>query len=111
MKKLVCVWPGTLVGQEEVETFNSIMSEQLGVKITYLEEVKTNPNPGETLEESGGRTDVFFEMDEKDLDEVTLPFLMMNILPIMNITPEFMNQMNENKLYPQEVIDKYFVIS
>ena len=111
MKKLVCVWPGTLVGQEDVEVFNSTMSEQLGVKITYLEEIKTNPNPGETLEESGGRNDVFFEMDEDDLDEVTLPFMMMDIFPIMNIDEELMNKMNETKLYPQEVIDKYFIVS
>lgn len=111
MKKLVCVWPGTLVGQEDVEVFNSTMSEQLGIKITYLEEVKTNPNPGETLEESGGRNDVFFEMDEDDLDEVTLPFMMMDIFPIMNVDEELMNKMNETKLYPQEVIDKYFIVS
>ena len=111
MKKLVCVWPGTLVGQEDVEVFNSTMSEQLGVKITYLEEVVTNPNPGETLEESGGRNDVFFEMDEDDLDEVTLPFMMMDIFPIMNVDEELMNKMNETKLYPQEVIDKYFIVS
>ena len=111
MKKLVCVWPGTLVGQEDVETFNSTMSEQLGVKITYLEEVKTNPNPGETLEESGGRNDVFFEMDEDDLDEVMFPFMIMNIFPIGEITKELMDKMNETKLYPQEVIDKYFIVS
>lgn len=111
MKKLVCVWPGTLVGQEDVEVFNSTMSEQLGIKITYLEEVVTNPNPGETLEESGGRNDVFFEMDENDLDEVMFPFMIMNILPIMGITQYSIDQINENKLYPQEIIDKYFIVS
>ena len=48
--KQLCVWPGTIVGQENIEDFESFFKDEFGVRIKYAEEVLTNPDPGETLE-------------------------------------------------------------
>jgi hypothetical protein len=73
----VCVWPGTLVGQEHVQEFEQFILEQLGTRVQYLEEVTTAPdrNNGYPVEGTGGRNDVLFAVHDDDIGRFAVPRL------------------------------------
>lgn len=59
----VCVWPGTIVGEDETAKFEAFMLEQFGCKVKFLETVVTLPDrdsEGYAVPGTGGRRDVFF---------------------------------------------------
>lgn len=66
-KNQVVVWPGTLVGKEKAKEFEDFIFTKLGVKVKYLEEIKTAPDMknGKPIEKTGGRNDVFFEITDE----------------------------------------------
>lgn len=67
---LVCVWPATLVGKERVAEFEDWFKNEFGIECQYLEEVETLPDldeDGNTVEETGGRNDLFFAIKCNDV--------------------------------------------
>jgi hypothetical protein len=103
--KQLCVWPGTLVGLEEVERFESFFKDEFGVRIKYAEEVLTNPDPGETLEQSGGRNDVLFWVHDEDIAGFAIKRLQMGIRWWEDVI-----KYNDNShLYTKEILDKYLI--
>lgn len=77
----VCVWPGTLVGLGQSDTFQSWFQEQMGVRVQYLEEIKTAPDfaNGFPVEGTGGRNDLFFAVHSDDVMKFAVPRLQMGI--------------------------------
>ena len=69
----VCVWPGTLVGKDNIEKFEKFMLDNFNSRIQYLEEIKTLPDKG--VEGTGGRNDVFFAVHEEDIGKFAVPRL------------------------------------
>lgn len=70
----ICVWPGTIVGEEEIEDFTKFMKEELNSSVIYLEEVKTKPDieNGETVPNTGNRNDVIFAVKDTDVPHFAL---------------------------------------
>jgi hypothetical protein len=101
--KQLCVWPGTTVGQDSIEEFESVMEKEFGVRVKYAEEVITNPDPGETIEQSGGRTDLFFWLHDEDVSKWAIQRLQLGI----RWWEDVISYNDNSYLYPQEVIDRY----
>jgi hypothetical protein len=101
--KQLCVWPGTIVGQDSIEEFESVMEKEFGVRVKYAEEVITNPDPGETIEQSGGRTDLFFWLHDEDVSKWAIQRLQLGI----RWWEDVISYNDNSYLYPQEVIDRY----
>ena len=61
----VCVWPGIIIGDENIEDFIQFILSKFDVRVKYIEEIKTLPDwnkPG-----TGGRNDAFFYVHNEDL--------------------------------------------
>ena len=72
----VCVLQAVLVGTENAGDFEALVAEKFGgVRIQYLEEVKTHPGDGG----EGGRNDVFFAVHDDDIGKFALPRLQAGI--------------------------------
>jgi len=73
----VCVWPGSVVGEENIAEFETQLFEQLGTRVQYLEEVLTAPDykNGFPVEDTGGRSDLFFAVHEEDIMKFAVPRL------------------------------------
>jgi len=66
----VCIWEGTLVGQEKVQEFEAFMKDEFGADVKYIEEIETNPdqdNNGNPVEGTGGRNDLLFYIKSDDI--------------------------------------------
>ena len=77
----VCVWPGTIVAENEVESFVNFFKE-LGYRIQYLETIVTGPDTDEDgvpVACTGGRTDIFFAVHKEDVMRFAIPRLRMGI--------------------------------
>lgn len=59
----VCVWQGTVVGEENIAQFESFFADEMKVRVMYLEEIVTGPGKGGP----GGRNDVFFAVHAEDI--------------------------------------------
>ena len=79
----VCVWPGTIVGADNVQDFENFIQEEFGVRVQYLEEVYTRPDfneeSGHPIPDTGGRCDVFFAVHDKDVMKFAVPRLTFGI--------------------------------
>ena len=75
--KQVCVWPGTIVGADNVSDFEQFMLDDLGVRVQYLEEIYTAPDMdnGRPVENTGGRCDVLFALHNEDVMKFAIPRL------------------------------------
>jgi hypothetical protein len=75
--KQVTVWPGTLLEDMSAKDFEDWVEKTLGTRVQYLETVVTAPdmNGGETVEQTGGRHDVFFAVHNEDLGKFAVPRL------------------------------------
>ena len=73
--KQVCVWPGTIVGQDKIAVFEDLMKKEFDCRIQYLEEIKTFPGDGG----EGGRNDVFFAIHNDDIGKFAIPRLQVGI--------------------------------
>lgn len=71
----VCVWPGTLVGKDNVADFEQFVLDELGTRVQYLEEVTTAPDMrnGFPVEGTGGRNDVLFAVHNEDVMKFAVP--------------------------------------
>lgn len=71
----VAVWRGTVVGQENVASFEKFFEEAMNVRVQYLEEVNTLPDQdkyGRVVNGTGGRTDVLFGVHKEDLGKFAI---------------------------------------
>lgn len=77
----VCVWPGTIVGEEKIAEFEAWMLSDLHTRVQYLEEVATAPNRDgrHPIEGTGGRNDLFFAVHNDDVMKFALPRLKLGI--------------------------------
>jgi hypothetical protein len=96
----VCVWEGTVVGADEVKTFEDWVQSEFGVRAKYCDEVLTLPTPGE--EGTGGRSDLFFRIHDEDIQKFSVPRLMVGIRWWEDVLGN-----GNGELYPQEILEKY----
>ena len=113
----VCIWPGTLVvetaemqnmtKEERIANFETFMKEEFGVRVKYLEEVKTNPDlkEGVPVPNTGGRNDLFFAVHDEDIGKFAVPRLRAGIRWYEDVV----SYNGHANLYPQEVLDRYEV--
>ena len=100
----VCVWPGTVVGQDDIENFVEFIWDEFGVRVQYLEEIKTNPDTdqGVEVEGTGGRNDVFFAVHDDDVGKFAVARLIVGIRWLEDV----LSPINNNRdLYPSRVSD------
>lgn len=78
----LCVWPATLVGEENIEKFENFFLTDLNVRVKFLTEIKTLPdldNDYNLIPETGGRNDVFFYIHDEDITKFAIPRLNLGI--------------------------------
>ena len=98
----VCVWPGTVVGEADIDMFVTSMQDIFGVRVQYLEEVKTFPDwkNGVLVEGTGGRNDLIFAVHEDDIGKFALPRLKVGIRWVEDV----MGTWNHSYvLYPERI--------
>lgn len=87
----LCVWPSTLVGQENVTEFENYFKEEIGIRIKYMEEIWN----------VDGGNDVFFFVHQEDLQKF--------LFKRMNMGIKWWEDVEEkSRLYSKEVIEKYY---
>ena len=94
----LCVWPGTVVGKDEITALETFFKDEMGVTIKYETEVKTLPD--ETG--PGGRNDLFFYIADDDIMKFAVPRLSMGIKWYEDVLGN-----GGGKLYPTEILEKY----
>jgi len=96
----VCIWPGTLVGQDKIEEFEKFMADEFGTKVQYLEEIETYPDKDDPT--TGGRNDLFFAIHNDDVGKFSIPRLKAGIRWIEDV----LSKTNyRNKIYPKRVFE------
>ena len=78
----LCVWPGTLLGDNTPDDFEQFIKNELGVKVKYYTEIITKPDldkDGNYIPDTGGRNDLFFYVHDEDVAKFALPRLQMGI--------------------------------
>jgi hypothetical protein len=102
----LCVWPGTIVGQDRINEFESFFKDEFNVRVKYLTEVKTLPDldkNGNIKPDTGGRNDAFFYVHSEDISGFAVKRLQMGIRWWEDVI-----KYNDNShLYTQEFIDTY----
>mgnify|MGYP001767237279 CR=1 FL=1 len=98
----VCIWPGTIVGQDKIQDFEKFMLEEFDTRVQYLEEIKTYPDKenGKDVEGTGGRNDVFFAVYKEDTGKFAVPRLKMGIRWIEDVLDKGNYR---DKIYPERV--------
>ena len=97
----LCVWPGTVVGKDEITALEAFFKDEMGVTIKYETEVKTLPDTPECTE-TGGRNDLFFYIADDDIMKFAVPRLQMGIRWWEDVLGN-----GNGKLYPIEILEKY----
>jgi len=101
----VCVMHGLIIKDNDVKKFEKEF-EDMGFGITFLECVKTNPDvdeSGEPIAGTGGRSDVLFKIEDKDINKFAIPRLSMGI----RWWEDVVKYNNGSHLYSNEILDKY----
>jgi len=100
----VCVWPGTIVGAENVRNFTAFFKDG-GFRVQYLEEILTAPDVknGFPVADTGGRNDLFLAIHTDDISKFTTPRLSMGIRWIEDVLAPI--NRGEASLYPERVIE------
>lgn len=96
----LCVWEGTLVGKEEIKSFEKFFKDEMGTRVKYVEEIETLPTPGEP--NTGGRNDVFFYVHDDDIMKFSIPRLSLGIRWWEDVLGN-----GNGELYPEIVLAKY----
>lgn len=99
----VCVWPGTTLDSGAEQEFVDFVLKELGTRIQFLEVVFTFPDTknGEPVEDTGGRSDIFFAVHRDDIMKFALPRLKFGMRWIEDV---YLN--GNGYLYPDR-IEKY----
>jgi|SRR5690606_2876796 len=101
----ICVWPGTVVGADQVDEFTEFMQKTFDVRVKYAEEITTGPTirEGRPVPETGGRNDLLFYIHTDDIGKFAVPRLATGI----RWWEDVIKYNDPQGIYPQEVIDKY----
>ena len=83
----VCIWPGVLLVPKDEHPdpelyFCELIKEQFGVRVQFLESVKTFPDvdeSGDPIEGTGGRNDIVFAVHKEDIKRFAIPRLVAGI--------------------------------
>ena len=94
----LCVWEGTLVGKEEIKSFEKFFKDEMGTRVKYVEEIETLPTPGKP--NTGGRNDVFFYVHDEDTLKFAVPRLHMGI----RWWEDVIKYNDNSNLYPKEFV-------
>lgn len=104
----VCVWPGTLVGADQVEAFKQFFLEEFKTRVQYLEEIVTLPDNDDkdnVVPESGGRNDVLFAVHSEDVGHFAVPRFQLSIRWIEDVLRNEQERIDEGKqarsIYPE----------
>lgn len=101
----VCIWPGTLIEEKEIPTFEAWMQEKFGVRVQYLETIETKSDlddSGFEVPGTGGRHDVFFAIHGEDIGKFAIPRLSVGIRWL----EDAISGVNGgNRLYPERVTE------
>ena len=102
--KQLCVWPGTVVGEDQVKDFEDHFKNQ-GWRVKYMEEVKTKPDVenGKVMDDTGGRNDLLFYIHDDDIGKFAVPRLGMGI----RWWEDVVNYNDNSHLYTEKILDKY----
>lgn len=102
----LCLWPGTVVGEDQIEEFVKSMKENFGVRVKYECEVKTLPDikDGKAVPETGDRNDLFFYVHSDDISKFAVPRLQYGIRWWEDVIKY--NDGNRH-LYTDEFLEKY----
>jgi len=100
----LCVWPGTLLEENQIPDFINFFKDEMGVRVEYKTTLITKPDldgNGNEEPETGGRHDVFFYIHDEDIPLFAVPRLSLGIRWWEDVI-----RYNENSshLYPQEFI-------
>lgn len=100
----VCVVHGLLVPDNEVKDFEEKIQEVFGTRIQFLETIKTGPNleDAKPVEDTGGRSDVFFAVHNDDVGKFAVPRLKNGIRWIEDVLAECNYH---SPIYPKRVFD------
>ena len=93
------VWENCIVGPENKDRFEEHFANE-GFGVTYECEYKTLPTPGEP--DTGGRNDVIFTIQNKDIPKFSLWRLQHG----MRWWEDYLDS-GGKKITPKEVLDKY----
>ena len=98
----VCVWASTQVPKEQEKDFAPFMLKEYGVRVEFLEVVKTAPDfkDGKPVEGTGGRADCFFTIHTEDIGKFAVPRLTMDP-PVRWVEDVYGN--GGGKLYPARI--------
>ena len=101
--KQLCVWPGTILGDNTVQDFEDFFKQQ-GFTVKFAEEVETSPDvkDGKVVEGTGGRHDIFFYIASEDISKFAIPRLGMGIRWWEDIIGN-----GGAVIYPNSVLEKY----
>lgn len=82
----VCIWEGTTLGKHTPQEMLEYISQNCGgARLHYLEQVTTNPDPGDTDLKAGGRVDQVFAVHRDDTAKFAVPRLSLGIRWIEDI--------------------------
>jgi len=101
----VAIWGSTVVGKDKSKEFEDFMKSEYGVRVKYLEEIKTFPDRdqnGSNIEGTGGRNDVFFSVHEADIPKFAVKRFTMDP-PVRWIEDVIANQSEPLTMYPDSV--------
>lgn len=101
----VAIWGSTVVGEDKKKEFEEFMKSEYGVRVNYLEEIKTFPDKdqnGSNVEGTGGRNDVFFSVHEGDIPKFAVKRLGMDP-PVRWIEDVIANEGDDESIYPETV--------
>jgi hypothetical protein len=100
----LCVWPATLLEENQIQDFVNFFQEDMGVRVEYKTTLLTNPDldaKGNPEPDTGGRHDVFFYIHDEDAMKFAVPRLSLGIRWWEDVI-----KYNDNShLYPQEFIE------
>jgi hypothetical protein len=98
----VCVWPGTLIKEEEIKDFEEWILNEFKTRVQYLETIETEPDTknGKAIEGTGGRHDVFFAIHKEDIGKFSVPRLSVGIRWVEDVLAKGNYRY---KIYPKRV--------
>ena len=103
----LCVWPGTVVGSENVKKFEKMFKDDLGVRVKYAEEFETLPDldkDDNPVNGTGGRNELLFYVHSDDVDRFAVPRLQMGI----RWWEDAIAPCNGGgRIYPVEILEKH----
>jgi hypothetical protein len=99
----VCVWASTIVGTDNVESFEKFMLDEYKVRVKYMEEIKTAPDMdnGKIVKGTGDRNDVFFKIHTDDIPKFAVKRLSMD--PPVRWIEDVLDNQRGQMLYPDRI--------